>query len=161
MIKKIFFSLFFLFTLSCNNVEFVLNEYSSPNPIKNNVFVIVSGDESQKFAREVYSFFGGNKENGYILTALFNENKENRVVKKNQVAEKIDYEIDVKYDLYYKKRDCRILSKNIITKFTASPKSFGYNFGADRSFEKLYTSSIKKNVQNFIKLVPYDTNCIK
>ena len=77
------------------------------------------------------------------------------------MAEKIDYELIINYHLFYKNRDCKILNSEIITKFSNSPKSFGYNFGADRSLEKQYRSGIRKNIQKFIRSVPASTKCIK
>ena len=145
---------------SCANIEFVLKDSDSLNLLKNNVLVILSGDEKEVFSREIFSTFGNNKNNDYILFTSFVEKKENRVVKKNQVAEKTDYELNISYDIFYKNRECKILGKKIITKFTTSPKSFGYNFGADRSFEKLYSSSIKKNIRIFISSVTSSTDCI-
>ena len=159
--NKIVISLSFIFILCCSNIELILNEYSLPNPIKNNVLVIASGEKSNMYFRELYSYFGNNNEGEYILTTTFLEKKENKVVKQNQVAEEIGYELDINYNLFYKNRECNILNKKIITKFTTSPKSFGYNFGADRSFEKLYISSIKKNIQRFVNSVPSSNNCIK
>ena len=161
MIKKIFTLFLFILILSCSNVEFVLKDSNTPNVLKNNVLVIVSGVEKERYVRELYSFFGSNKDNNYILTTSLYEKKENRVVRKNQVAEKIDFELIINYELFYKNRGCKILDKEIITRFSTFPKSFGYNFGADRSFEKQYNSSIKENIQNFIKSVPNKTDCNK
>ena len=161
MIKKTLISLLSIIILSCSNIDLVLKESSSPNHLKNNVLVVVDGEEKQRLERELRSFFGNNKKNEYILTVLFVENKENRLVKQNQVAEKINYELDISYGLFYKNRECKILDKKIITKFTISPKSFGYNFGTDRSLEKLYISSINKNILNFINTIPTSTDCLK
>ena len=161
MIKKILTSFLFFLILSCSGIELVLKEGNSQNILKNNVLVIETGEEKERYANELYSFFGSNKNSSYILLTSFVEKKENRIVKNNQVAQKTDYELTINYELFYKNRDCKILNKKIITKFTTSPKSFGYNFGADRSFEKLYTSSIKKNIQTFIRSLPIGTNCLK
>ena len=49
---------------------------------------------------------------------------------------------------------CKIYEKNIITSFSFVPKSFGYNFGTDKSFEKLYKGSIRKNIFEFIRNAP-------
>ena len=99
---KIVISLSFIFILCCSNIELILNEYSLPNPIKNNVLVIASGEKSNMYFRELYSYFGNNNEGEYILTTTFLEKKENKVVKQNQVAEEIGYELDINYNLFYK-----------------------------------------------------------
>ena len=106
------------------------------------------------------AFFGNNKDGDYILNASLSESKENRLVKKNQVAEKIDYELNIDYELFYKNRNCKIHNKNVVSKFSFVPKSFGYNFGADRSLEKLYKISLRKNIKNFYASAPTNNNCI-
>lgn len=161
MIKNLFYSFFFIFIIGCGNIELVLKESNTPNPLKNNVLIVVSGEEKERYLRELYSFFGSNKGNEYVLTTSFVEKKENKVVRENQVAEKIDYELIIDYNLSYQNQECKILNKKIITKFTSSPKSFGYNFGAYRSFEKLYSSSIRRNIQIFISSIPIKKECLK
>ena len=74
-----------------------------------------------------------NKEDEFILITTFSENKENVVVKKNQVAEKVDYEIVVKYEIYYKTISCQLYTNTVRSKFSFVPKSFGHNFAADLS----------------------------
>ena len=161
MIKKISAPLLFILIFSCSNIELVLKDKGTPNPLKNNVTVVVSGEEKERYVRSLYSFFGENKNNKYILITSILETKENRIVKKNQVAQKIDFELLINYELFYKNKECKIMDKKITTKFTSSPKSFGYNFGADRSLEKQYNSSLKKNIQSFISSIPTDTSCLK
>ena len=161
MTKNITVLFSFILIFSCGKIDFVLKDNDLPNLLKNNIFVVVSGDEQERYDRELFSFFGSNKVHEYILETSLVEKKENRVVKKNQVAEKIDYQLIIDYDLFYKNRECKILEKKIITKFTTSSKSFGYNFGADRSFEKLYGSSIKKNITMFMNYLPKSTDCLK
>ena len=109
----------------------------------------------------MYSFFGNNKEYKYILKTKFLERKENRVVKNNQVAEKIEYFLEVDYDLFYKTNECKIFKKKIITNFSFTPKSAGYNFGSDRSFDKLYIGNIDQNINNFIEALQVDKGCLE
>ena len=61
MIKKISVTSLFIFILSCGNFELVLDEFSSPKPLKNNVLIISSGEEKDRFVQELYSLFGSNK----------------------------------------------------------------------------------------------------
>ncbi len=160
MIKKyiIFFSL--CFVLSCSNIEFVIKENNNQDQLNGKTKLFFFGGQEEKFSREVYSFFGNTENHEYILETIFLEKKENRIVKENQVAKKIDYTLEVKYDLFYKTSECKVFSKKIITRFFFTPKSAGYNFGSDRAFQKLYISSIKKNIQNFIDLGPFDQVCL-
>ncbi|MDC0193287.1 hypothetical protein OAJ53_02355 [Pelagibacteraceae bacterium] len=130
------------------------------NRLKNKVYILASENEEVRFTKELYSFFGNNKNYDYILKTTFVEQKENRVVKQNQVAEKIDYTFEVEYELFYKTKNCLVFKKEIISRFSFTPKSFGYNFGADRSFEKLYTNTSRQNIQKFIDLAPLNTTCL-
>ncbi len=161
MIKAIFLTIFFFGLVSCGSVEFVLNENDLENKYKNNTLVILLGKNEEKFSQELFSYFGSQNNGDYILKASFSEKKENRLVKTNQVAEKIDYELTVNYQLYYKNNDCNIFNKKVLTKFSYVPKSFGYNFGSSRSLDKLYNSSIRKNINNFIKSAPKSVACIQ
>lgn len=155
MVKNLIFIIFF-FILSCSNIEFVVKDN---NKLKNKTYIIAEGDESAGFTRELYYFFGNNKNYDFILKTVFSEQKENRIVKQNQVAEKIDYTFNVEYKLFYKKENCMIFEKEIISKFSFTPKSFGYNFGTDRSFEKLYANTARQNILKFIELATLDTVC--
>ena len=160
MINKLIFSLFLIFLFSCNNIELVLNEEDKTNRIKNKTSIIFSGTKQEKFNREILSSFGNNNDGEFILITTFSEKKENRLVKKNQVAEKVDYQLTAMYDLFYKDQSCKIYKTNVVTKFSFVPKSFGYNFGTTRSLEKLYKNSVKKNIGDFIKSIPKKNNCL-
>ncbi len=160
MIKNKISFIIFLFILSCSNVELVLKNNNETKQLKENVLVVVGGGE-EVFTRELSSYFGHAKNYEYILKTSFFENKENRIVKSNQVAEKIDYSLTVNYELFFKNSECKIFSKKIVSRFSFTPKSAGYNFGADRSFDTLYSNSVKKNIQKFDNLGPFDTSCIE
>ena len=161
MIKKqIAYSLLF-FIFSCSNVEFVLKDSSQMNPLKDKTLVVVDKDINNRLTRGLYSFFGNNKKYEYILKTKFLERKENRIVKNNQVAEKIEYTLEVDYDLFYKTSECKIFKKKIITSFSFTPKSAGYNFGSDRSFDKLYVSSVNQNINNFIETLKVNKSCLE
>jgi len=161
MIKKqIAYSLLF-FIFSCSNVEFVLKDSSQMNPLKDKTLVVVDKDINNRLTRGLYSFFGNNKKYEYILKTKFLERKENRIVKNNQVAEKIEYTLEIDYDLFYKTSECKIFKKKIITSFSFTPKSAGYNFGSDRSFDKLYVSSVDQNINNFIETLKVNKSCLE
>ena len=162
MIKKTITLSMFLILLSCGNFELVLKDNREPSDIQNKVMVVITGDKEQRFVNELYSYFGNNsKKYEYILVTAFSEKKENKIIKKNQVAQKTDYSLSVDYQLYYENKNCEIITKNIVTTFSFLSKSSGYNFGADRSFEELYTGSVKKNIQQFVDIVPADKVCLK
>lgn len=162
MIIKSIITFSFLFILSCGNIELVLNKKNETNKqLKNNVSLASLSNDNERFSKELYAYFGNNKNSEYILKTTFVEKKENVIIKKNQVAEKINYTLEVKYELFYKTGDCKIFSEKITSEFSFTPKSSGYNFGADISFENLYANSISKNITNFVDFGPFKKSCLK
>ena len=161
MIKKYIFCSFLIFVFSCNNVEFVFKDKNQTNPLKDKTALLIDKNSEEAFIRELYSYFGNKDKYEYILKTNFLENKENRIVKNNQVAEKIEYTLEVNYDLFYNTIECKIYNKTIISKFSFTPKSAGYNFGSDRSFEKLYNSSVDQNINNFIDALQINKSCLE
>jgi len=152
--------LFFVF--SCSNIEFVLEDYYQVNnPLKDKTTLLFDKNSDERFVRALYSYFGNIEKNEYILKTKFLEKKENRIVKNNQVAQKIEYILEVEYELFYKTAECKIFNKNIITKFSFTPKSAGYNFGSDRSLDKLYDGSVDQNINNFIEALMINESCLE
>ena len=160
IIKYIAFTLLF-FIFSCSNIEFVIKDSSQTNSLKNNTLLLIDKNSDQRFVRSLYSYFGNNEKYEYILKTVFLEKKENRIVKNNQVAEKIEYTLEVDYDLYYKTSECKVYNKTIISKFSFTPKSAGYNFGSDMSFDKLYSSSVNHNIDSFIDALQISKSCLE
>ena len=161
MIKKYIICSLLFFVFSCSSLEFVLKNNSQTNPLKDKTLLLISKNSEEKFVRGLYSYFGNNEIYEYILQTKLSESKENRIVKKNQVAEKIEYTLVVDYDLFYKTSECKIFNKRIISKFTFTPRSAGYNFGSNRSYDRLYRSSIDQNINNFIDALQINTSCEK
>lgn len=161
MIKKYIACSFLIFIFSCNNIEFVLKESDQPNPLKEKTLLLMDKSSEEKFASALYAYFGNNNKYDYILKTTFLETKENRIVKNNQVAENIVYTLEVDYNLFYKTSECKIFNKTVISKFSFKPKSAGYNFGSDRSFEKLYGSSVNQNINDFIDALEINEGCLK
>tara|TARA_B100001093_G_scaffold454559_1_gene464000 strand:- start:43 stop:528 length:486 start_codon:yes stop_codon:yes gene_type:complete len=161
MIIKYVASALFFFIFSCSNIELVLKDSSLTNPLKNKTSLFTNKNSEERFVRGLYTYFGNNEKYDYILKTTFLEKKENRIVKNNQVAEKIEYTLEVNYDLFYKTNECKVYNKTIITKFSFTPKSAGYNFGSDRSFDKLYNSSVDQNINNFIDSLQINKSCLK
>ena len=161
MIKKYLICYFLLYIFSCTNIEFVLKDSSQTNPLKDKTVLLMDKNLEKRFVKGLYSNFGNNEKYEYILKTTFIEKKENRIVKNNQVAEKIEYTLEVNYDLFYKTSECKIYNKTIISKFSFTPKSAGYNFGSDRSFDKLYSSSVDNNINNFINSLQINKSCLE
>ena len=160
IIKYIAFTLLF-FIFSCSNIEFVLKDSSLKNPLKNKTALLIDKHSEERFVRGLYSFFGNSEGYDYILKTKFLEKKENRIVRNNQVAEKIEYTLQTEYELFYKTLECKIFKKTIISKFSFTPKSDGYNFGSDRSFDRLYASSVNKNINDFIFSLQINEGCLE
>jgi hypothetical protein len=139
----------------------VLKDSSLKNQLKNKTALLIDKNSEERFVRGLYSNFGNNEKHEYILKTTFLEKKENRIVKNNQVAEKIEYTLEVNYDLFYKTSECKIYNKTIISKFSFTPKSAGYNFGSDRSFDKLYSSSVDRNINSFINALQINKSCLE
>ena len=161
MIKKYIFYSLFIFIFSCSNIEFVLKDSIQTNPLKEKTMLTMDKNSEEGFVSALYSYFGNNENYEYILETTFLEKKENRIVKNNQAAENIVYTLEVDYDLFYKTRECKVFDKKIITNFSFTPKSAGYNFGSDRSFDKLYSSSVDRNISSFIDALQIDKSCLK
>jgi hypothetical protein len=160
MKKYIACSLLF-FILSCSGVEFVLKEDGQKNLLKNKTLLLLDKNSEERFVRGLFAYFGNNEKYDFILKTNFLEKKENRIVKNNQVAEKIEYTLEVNYDLYYKTSECKIFNKKVISKFSFTPKSAGYNFGSDRSFDKLYSGSVDQNINSFIDALQINKSCLE
>ena len=161
MIKRYLTFFFLLFIFSCTNIEFLLKENSQTNPLKDKTLLLMDKNLEKRFVKGLYSSFGNNEKYEYILKTTFIEKKENRIVKNNQVAEKIEYTLQATYDLFYKTSECKIYNKTIISKFSFTPKSSGYNFGSDKSFDRLYNSSVDQNINNFIDALQINKGCLK
>ena len=157
--KKYISCTLLLFILSCSNIDFVLKNESQTNSLKDITALLIDKKTEERFVRRLYSYFGNSEEYEYILKTNFLEKKENRIVKNNQVAEKIEYTLRVDYELFYKTVECRIFNKTIISKFSFTPKSAGYNFGSDRSFDNLYKNSVDKNINDFIGALQINKSC--
>ena len=160
IIKYITCTLLF-FVLSCSNIEFVLKDSNLTNPLKNKTSLLINKNSEERFVKSLYSYFGNNEKYEYILKTAFLEKKENRIIKNNQVAEKIEYTLEVNYDLFYKTSECKVYNKTIISKFSFTPKSAGYNFGSDKSFDNLYSSSIDQNINTFIDALQISKSCLE
>jgi len=162
MIKKYIICVSLFFVASCSNIEFVLKDYQqNGNQLKNKTILIIDKNTEERFVNRLYSYFGNNQKYEYILKTNFLERKENRIVKNNQVAEKIEYTLEVDYGLFYKTNECEIFKKKVITKFSFTPKSEDYNFGSDKSFDKLYNSSVDQNINNFINTLQINKSCLE
>ena len=97
--------------------------------------------------------FGENKEEKYNLIIDINEKKTKRSVKTNQVTSNLRYELRFFYTLLSNNENCVVYEKEILSYFSITPKSDGYNYGTDASLEKKYELAIKDNLNQFLSFL--------
>ena len=163
--KKIKILVLFLLILfiGCQNIEFIYKDDKSlNNPIYNLIKYSTSGDEIPYLNRYLSSYFGRTDNPKYLLSLTIKEAKIKKSVKKNQVTEKLDYEIEVKFNLTNIEKSCLVNSKNIFSRFSYVPKSSGYNFGSDKSLDNLYKLSANESLSKYINYISGEdlTSCI-
>ena len=147
-IFSIFLILFYLY--SCSGIDFVYKESSNlTNPLYNKTQYIFNGQQIPSIQRFAGVYFGKNKDNEFLMKVNISEEKIKKSIESNQAVLKIDYELTFKYLLYNQKIDCLVLEKGLSSKFSYTPKSAGYNFGSDKSLDKLYELSVKDNFSKF------------
>ena len=150
--KSIFLFIIIFLLTSCSNIDFVLKGNDEiDNKLYNKTIYTVMGSELPKIETSLIQSFGIGKESLYLLNITADEEIVKKSIDTNQVSKKTDYEVKLKYNLYFKKLDCMIFKTDISSRFSFVTKSSGYNFGADESLEKLYEMAIKENLTRFIQ----------
>ena len=152
-LKVLLTTFFSLFVFSCGGINFVYdNSIDLNNPIFNKTTYQFSGKEIPSYYRYASKYLGSSDNPEFQLEININENKIKKSVKKNQAVSKVDYELDFFYTLR-SVSGCVIYKKSIFSRFSYVPKSSGYNFGSDKSLEKMYELAAKESVESFITFV--------
>lgn len=147
----LFFLLLFLFILSCSKIEFVhQNNLNLNNPVYNKTNVQTSGLELVFLKRYVMSYFGNTENPEFDLNIVIKENKIKRSVQDNQAISVLDYELELVYELKNIYNGCVLYTSEIISNFSVTPKSSGYNFGTDASLNNKYEIALSENFERFI-----------
>ena len=141
----IFFSL-----ASCTNINFLLDEKTGANFLKNKTAVYMSGWDNPVLKEAFFLKFGEASDNRFLLTAEATKKQTKRSVDENQVAKKIDYKIIINYSLSDIKKKCSNVSNIQTSSFSFTPKSSGYNFASDVLFENLLKEAVLENVEDFM-----------
>ena len=150
--KSIFLFIIIFLLTSCSNIDFILKGNDEiDNKLYNKTIYTVIGSELPKIETSLIQSFGVGKESLYLLNITADEEIVKKSIDTNQVSKKTDYEVKLKYNLYFKKLDCMIFKTDISSRFSFVTKSSGYNFGADESLEKLYEMAIEENLTRFIQ----------
>ena len=143
------FIIFFLL-VSCTNINFLLDESSGSNFLKNKTEVYLSGWDNPVLKEIFFLNFGEASNNKFLLTAEINQKQTKRSVDENQVAKKIDYKITIDYKLSDLENDCADILDVQTSSFSFTPKSSGYNFASDVLFESLLREAAMNNLDSFI-----------
>ncbi len=152
MIVKIPLTIILLFLTTCSSIDFnYKNNRDIINPIYNKVKYTFGGKELVSIYSIASLYFGSNDDPAYEMSIKINEKVTKKSVQKNQALSKVDYELSFDYLLKKNSSGCIVYEKNIISRFSYSPKSSGENFGSDKSLEKLYELAGKENLTDFLK----------
>ncbi len=149
--RFIFISVFVLFSLgSCTNINFLLDESSATNFLKNKTSIYISGWDNPVLKEAFFLRLGEASDNRFFLTAEVTQKQTKRSVDENQVAKKIDYKIIINYNLSDIEKNCSNISNSQTSGFSFTPKSSGYNFASDVLFESLLKEAVLENVGGFM-----------
>lgn len=152
MIVKIPLTIILFFLTACSSIDFnYKNNRDIINPIYNKVKYTFEGKELVSIYSVASLYFGSNDDPIYEMSIRINEKVTKKSVQKNQALSKVDYELSFDYLLKKNRSGCIVYDKNIISRFSYSPKSSGENFGSDKSLEKLYELAGKENLTDFLK----------
>ena len=85
-----------------------------------------------------------------------------RSVETNQAVSNIRYELRFFYKVKKIEKDCIVFEKEILSSFSITPKSAGFNYGTDVSLEKKYELAITENMDQFISYLSNQdlNNCL-
>ena len=140
--------------MSCSRVEFVYkNEKNLINPLYQKTKVTTSGTDLSFMSSYLPMFFGEVDAHTHSLQIKIDEKKTKRSVETNQATSNLRYELRFYYTLTSIKKDCITYEKEIISYFSITPKSSGYNYGTDSSLEKKYELAIANNLNQFVSIL--------
>ena len=152
--KNFAFMIFFIFIVSCNNIEFIYKDDKNLiNPLYEKTRVDTSGVDLNFVNSYLPMFFGKNKEDLFTLLIIIEEEKTKRSIETNQATSRLRYELKFTYTLVENRNNCVLFEKEILSYFTIIPKSSGYNYGTDVSLEKKYELATIENLNKFITML--------
>ena len=162
--RFIFLLVLAFFSLSsCTNINFLLDETTEANILKNKTDIYLSGWENPILKEIFFIKLGEASYNRFLLTANTTQEQTKRSVDENQVAKKIDYKIIINYSLSDTEKKCTNVLSDQTSGFSFTPKSSGYNFASDVLFENLLKQAVLENIESFINFANsalQSQNCI-
>lgn len=149
--SKLFIFILFFFISSCNNFDYIYSDSDNIlNPLYGKTEVEITGLNSSYINSYSQLYFGTNDKKVFKLNIKIEEEKTKRSVEKNQAASNIRYDLKFLYSLFSYDKNCVINKKTIVSKFSITPKSSGYNYGTDASLEKEYDLAINQNFKKYV-----------
>tara|TARA_B100000029_G_scaffold45051_3_gene41554 strand:- start:1805 stop:2296 length:492 start_codon:yes stop_codon:yes gene_type:complete len=151
MVKFTYQLIIFGFLFGCSNLEFVYNNVSDNNKIKDKTLLAISGDDTEIFYSYAINKIKNNEKNSlYKLSIVSTKTVEAIVVEKDATASKFNIKLNIFYKLLNTDKNCLILEKNFMTNSTYDSKSAGYSFGTDLSEKEVLTQAIHSNFDDFL-----------
>ena len=152
--KNIIFLLIIFFVASCSKLEFVYKDSKNlTNPLYEKTRISISGVDIVYINSYVPMFFGKDKDAVFNLLIDIEEKKIKRSVETNQATSNLRYELRFSYVLKSNTKNCVTYKKEILSYFTITPKSEGYNYGSDTSLEKKYELAVTDNLNQFVSFL--------
>ncbi len=152
--KNILLIIIFLFISSCSGIEFAYKEKDNIiNPLYEKTKVSTSGVNINFINSYLPMLFGQNSEDLFDLSIKIDEKKTKISVETNQATSNLRYELRFKYTLISKENNCVTYEKELLSYFSITPKSSGYNYGSDTSLEKKYELAVTENLNQFISML--------
>ncbi len=150
--------IFLLFLLSCESLEFTYkNDIRTNNKLYNSSSISQTGKEIQAVKSYFSKYFGYNELELYNLNVDITEKQLKRSVQSNQAITKLDYELVFDYSVFSKPKDCVVYNRSILSRFSYTPKSSGYNYGSDKSLDRLYELTAKNSFEQFSNFIIDET----
>ena len=121
--KLFFLKVVVFFSLtSCSNINYLIDTKERSNFLKNKTVVYVDGWDKPVLKDVLFLKIGETTKKQFFLTAHVNEKQTKRSVSENQVAQKIDYKISIKYNLSDNLKKCPEIESTQISNFSFTPK---------------------------------------
>lgn len=141
----------FLIIVACSNLEFTYDDKRNIlNPLFEKTDISVSGIETPFIKSYIPMFFGSSKKSEFDLSINIKEKKTKRSIELNQTTSNLSYELRFLYSIKLNAEKCVVYEKEVLSNFSITPKSGGYNYGTDASLEKKYELSTIENLNRFI-----------
>ena len=150
--KKNFAIIVLFLLMGCSNFDFVYNSSSDLKKLKDNVVVLVVGDDMGIIKNYLSKKLGsGNTSSQYLLKIESNKKIDASIINKDATASKFAIQHILNYSFFNNDSGCLIFNKTITTQSSYDSKSAGYSFGTDLSEKHTNSKNIESNIDKFIQ----------